>query len=51
MYYGSARLKPETEIYKQSKDLSRRLAELLGDVTTTGGGPNDGSGVSRRQGG
>ena len=40
VYYGSARLKPETEIYKQSKDLSRRLAELLGDVTTwTGGGP------------
>jgi predicted Rossmann-fold nucleotide-binding protein len=40
VYYGSARLKPETEIYKQSKELSRRLAELFGDVTTwTGGGP------------
>jgi len=40
VYYGSARLQSETEIYKQSRELSRRLALLFDNVTTwTGGGP------------
>src|SRR4030042_252447 len=36
--YGSARLKPEDELYKQTEEIARRLGEI-GFSIITGGGP------------
>lgn len=36
--YGSARIKPEDELYRQTEDITRRLGEL-GFTIITGGGP------------